>query len=436
MENQVKSNQEILVKLGIEQLNPMQLDAIKSINDHANNMLLAPTGSGKTLAFLLSILTLMEFELSEIQTLIVVPTRELALQIEQVLRVMGTGFKVNAIYGGRTGQKDKIELRQPPAILIGTPGRIADRIRRGDVETNFITHLILDEFDKSLAFGFISEMKEIMGALPMLRKKTLTSATQQLEIPEYLRCKEPKILNYLEKSESKLELKAIIAKDKKKLEALQEALGYLGDQPGIVFCNFKDTVGQVSDFLNEHKISHGCFSGNMDQMDRERTLIKFRNGSLRLIIATDLAARGLDIPQIKVIIHFELPYNQDEFTHRNGRTARMNKEGIAYVMQSKDERLPTFIAELPVVNWEEKKSPSTSLWQTLFVSGGRKDKISKGDLVGFFIKKGLLGADQLGVIEIKHDCAFIGIQVSNTEALIQRTTNQYLKKRKVRISLA
>jgi superfamily II DNA/RNA helicase len=148
----------------------------------------------------------------------------------------------------------------------------------------------------------------------------------------------------------------------------------------------------------------------MDQMDRERTLIKFRNGSLRLIIATDLAARGLDIPQIKFIIHFELPYNQDEFTHRNGRTARMNKEGIAYVMQSKEERL--------------------------FVSGGRKDKISKGDLVGFFIKKGLLGADQLGVIEIKHDCAFIGIQASDTEALIQRTTNQYLKKRKVRISLA
>ena len=115
MENQVKNNQEILVKLGIEQLNPMQLDAIKSINNFANNVLLAPTGSGKTLAFLLPILTLMEFELSEIQSLIVVPTRELALQIEQVLRVMGTGFKVNAIYGGRNGQKDKIELRQPPA---------------------------------------------------------------------------------------------------------------------------------------------------------------------------------------------------------------------------------------------------------------------------------------------------------------------------------
>lgn len=436
MENRIKTNKEILVKLGIDQLNLMQLDAIKSINNHANNVLLAPTGSGKTLAFLLPILTLMEFELSEIQTLIVVPTRELALQIEQVLRGMGTGFKVNAIYGGRTGQKDKIELRQPPAILIGTPGRIADRIRREDVETNFITHLILDEFDKSLTFGFTSEMKEIMGALPMLMKKTLTSATQQVEIPEYLRFKEPKILNYLEKSESKLELKAIIAKDKKKLEALEEALGYLGDEPGIVFCNFKDTVGRVSDFLNEHKISHGCFSGNLDQMDRERTLIKFRNGSLRLIIATDLAARGLDIPRIKFIIHFELTYNQDEFTHRNGRTARMNKEGIAYVMQSKDARLPTFIAELPVVNWEEKKSPSASLWQTLFVSGGRKDKISKGDLVGFFIKKGLLGADQLGVIEIKHDCAFIGVQAPDIEALIQRTTNQYLKKKKVRISLA
>jgi hypothetical protein len=105
-------------------------------------------------------------------------------------------------------------------------------------------------------------------------------------------------------------------------------------------------------------------------------------------------------------------------------------------MQSKNERLPTFISELPVVNWEEKKSPSNSLWQTLFVSGGRKDKISKGDLVGFFIKKGLLGADQLGVIEIKHNCAFIGVQAPDIEALIQRTTNQYLKKRKVRISLA
>ena len=149
-----KNIAEILSKLNIQQLNSMQLEAMQSIQEHSNVVVLSPTGTGKTLGFLLPILDFMEVELEEVQTLIIVPTRELALQIEQVLRKMGTGYKVNAIYGGRTGQKDKLDLRKSPALLIGTPGRLADRIRRGDIAVNFVSTLILDEFDKSLEIGF------------------------------------------------------------------------------------------------------------------------------------------------------------------------------------------------------------------------------------------------------------------------------------------
>ena len=431
-----KNIAEILSKLNIQQLNSMQLEAMQSIQEHSNVVVLSPTGTGKTLGFLLPILDFMEVELEEVQTLIIVPTRELALQIEQVLRKMGTGYKVNAIYGGRTGQKDKLDLRKSPALLIGTPGRLADRIRRGDIAVNFVSTLILDEFDKSLEIGFTEEMRQIIGALPMVRRRILTSATQKIAIPEFLQCNHPKVVNFLDReATSQLEMKLIMASDKDKLDTLVATLDHLGDQPGIIFCNFKETIQRVSAFLTQHQIAHGCFHVDMEQIDRERTLIKFRNGTLRLIVATDLAARGLDIPEIKFILHYQLPQKNDEFIHRNGRTARMNSAGTAYILKGPQEDLPDFIDSLEVAKWTTTKIEYKVLWQTIFVSGGRKDKISKGDIAGLFLKQGQLSADDLGIIEIKQDCAFVGVKAVVAEGLIALVNNTRLKKKKVRLSI-
>lgn len=434
MSKNIKDQKAILQKLGIKQLNPMQEAAQEAIAANDEVVLLSPTGTGKTLAFLLPLVKTLDVNLEQVQLLILVPSRELAIQIEQVIREMGSGFKANAVYGGRSGSKDRIELKHAPAILIGTPGRIADHFRRETISTDYIDTLVLDEFDKSLEVGFESEMIEIIDELRNARKKILTSATQKVEIPSFVNLRNPTQLDFLDQATNNLTLKQVTADSKDKLAALTLLLGHIQTGNGIIFCNFKDTIQEVSDYLYDHQIDHSCFYGGLEQQDRERALIKFRNGTSRLLLATDLAARGIDVPDLDFIVHFQLPPKEEEFTHRNGRTARMNQNGIAYLLKGKNERVPDF-----AVNIEEEHITNTKHFQdsqlcTLFISGGRKDKISKGDIAGLFMKQGGLNKDELGMIELKQDCAFVAVPASKSKGLISQLNNSRLKKKKVRIS--
>ncbi|MDO6516676.1 DEAD/DEAH box helicase [Zobellia uliginosa] len=436
MANNIRNQQDILAKLKISALNPMQEEALETIAKTANTVLLSPTGTGKTLAFLLPLIDSLDPECTEIQALILVPSRELAIQIEQVVRDMGSGFKVNAVYGGRPISKDKIELKHTPAILIGTPGRIADHFGGDRFSKTDIKTLVLDEFDKSLETGFEGEMSTIINQLPHLNKRILTSATQGVEIPKFVRLDQAVTIDYLAaKKESKLTIKTVISPDKDKLRTLAELLLHLGDQPGIIFCNFRESIERVSGFLDKNKIQYTCFSGGMEQRDRERSLIKFRNGTSRILIATDLAARGIDIPELKYIVHYELPRAVEEFTHRNGRTARVDAKGTAYVLQYKNERVPEFIKGAESIAIGEKAARKPQLWETLFISGGRKDKISKGDIAGLFFKQGGIKKDQLGVIELKQDCAFVAVPLSIADQLVRTLNNSRLKNKKVRVSV-
>ena len=429
-----------LNKFEITALNPMQEEASETIQMKSDVVLLSPTGTGKTLAFLLPLIETLDMNCAEIQILILVPSRELAQQIEQVIRKMGSGFKVNTIYGGRAGALDKIDLKHRPAILIGTPGRIADRLRRDKFPLEYINTLVLDEFDKSLEIGFEKEMAEIIEALPNVQQRILTSATSDANIPEFVGLQKPVFLNYVQKGISQLTIKTLLSPEKDKLKTLEKALAFIGYQPGIIFCNFKDALGRVSDFLTENHIHHECFHGGMEQIDRERALIKFRNGTNQLLLATDLASRGLDSPEIKFILHYHLPLRNKEFTHRNGRTARMNRNGIAYILHWKEEELPDFIQEIAPENLnleDEQKAtlPPPVKWLTLYITGGRRDKISKGDVAGLFLKQGQVQKDQLGVIELQQNCTYAGVHAEVAEMLIEKTNNTKLKKKKVRISL-
>lgn len=432
----VKTQEDILAKLNIYELNEMQQKAISTIDETTNTVILSPTGTGKTLGFLLPTLKLIEPDKQEVQVLILVPSRELAIQIEQVIREMGTGLKVNAVYGGRSMAKDKTELKHIPSILIGTPGRVADHFANNRFSKEHIKTLILDEFDKSLEVGFEYEMRGIINQLPNISKRILTSATQEAEIPEFVRLNNPVVLNYLTgKAPKKLTLKTVVSPAKNKNQTLVELLQHIGNQPGIVFCNLKDSIEQVSEFLSKNKIAHSCFSGGMEQRDRERSLIKFRNGTSQVLLATDLAARGIDIPEMKYIIHYELPQRLEEFTHRNGRTARVNAKGTAYILKWQKESLPEFIKNVPNADISHKEKIKPRYWETLFISGGRKDKISKGDIAGLFFKKGNLTKEQVGVIELKQDCAFIAVPVTEANQLIENLNNRRLKNKKVRISI-
>lgn len=430
-----KSQAEILSKLGIANLNPMQLAAQEALQGNKDLILLSPTGTGKTLAFLLPLIDQLDHAIEEVQLLIIVPSRELAMQIEQVMREMGTGFKVNAVYGGRAGSKDKVEIKHRPAVLIGTPGRIADHLRRGVFEKEFIQTLVLDEFDKSLEIGFEQEMQNILDLLPNIKKRILTSATQDVKIPKFVRLHSPVIIDFLADKIDNLKLKRVLSPDKNKLATLIQLISKLGNQNGIIFCNFKDSIQQVSDYLADHEISHGTFHGDMEQLDRERSLIKFRNGTHQLLLATDLAARGIDVPELGYIIHFQLPNRESEFIHRNGRTARMHADGTAYILQHAQDRVPDFARDASLEELDSSPLPPPSEWSTVYISGGRTNKISKGDIVGLFLKQGKLGKDQLGVIELKTDCAFVGVKTSQVDQLLKKVGQVKLKEKKVRISL-
>lgn len=433
MSKKIKNQKEILEKLGIEKLNPMQEEARLAIHSAAEIVVLSPTGTGKTLAFLLPIIAELDEELEEIQALIITPTRELTIQIEQVIREMGTGYKVDSAYGGRSFSKDKIALKHRPAILVGTPGRVAAHLRRTTFPAENIRTLVLDEFDKSLEVGFEDEMCEIVEALPNIEKKVLTSATKGVDMPDFVGLNKPIFVDYLGQGVPKLTIKKVISPDKDKMETLFKTLCHLGNQPGIVFCNFKESIQRVSDYLSAKGISHGCFYGGLEQNDREQALIKFRNGTHQIIIATDLAARGIDVSEIKFIIHYHLPLRPEEFTHRNGRTARMHNEGTAYVLQWKNENLPDFIGDLETETLENQSVPLSSSWQTIFISGGRKDKISKGDIAGAFFRQADLKNEELGIIELKNDCAFVAVAANRVNHVIEKLDNMRLKRKKIRV---
>ncbi|WP_274476538.1 DEAD/DEAH box helicase [Mangrovimonas aestuarii] len=435
MASVIKNQQEVLNKLGIPKLNPMQEEALAAIGFNTNTVILSPTGTGKTLAFLMPLLELLDPGIEGIQALVLVPSRELAIQIEQVARDMGSGYKINAVYGGRDIYKDRTDLKHPPAILIGTPGRIADHFRQERLSTDNIETLVLDEFDKALETGFEKEMKEIIKACSNITTRILTSATQGVSIPNFVQAEQAITIDYLNSGVSKLVIKSVVSPTRDKQHTLIKLLNYIGDKPGIIFCNLKDSIQVVSDFLKEQNVEHECFYGGMEQRDRERSLIKFRNGSCQLIVATDLAARGLDIPELQFIIHYELPFKKEEFIHRNGRTARVHAEGTAYVLKWAEKPLPHFIEEAPEITPTQGGKRQAPYWKTLLISGGRQDKISKGDVAGLFFKQGNLGKEELGVIELKQDCTFVAVPAIKAVALTGQLNNTRLKKKKVRITL-
>ena len=430
----------ILKKMKITSLNPMQEEGKEAIQSKSDVVLLSPTGTGKTLAFLLPLIEMLDPKCSEIQLIIIVPSRELAQQIEQVVRKMGSGFKVNAVYGGRSGSLDKITLKHRPAILIGTPGRVADRLRRDNYSIEHLQALVLDEYDKSFEMGFEREMSEIIDFLPGLKQLILTSATSNVKTPDFIEFQDLISINYLKQGNPKLDIKILESPDKDKLESLKSALDSMGNKPGIVFCNFKDSLARVSEFLKANNINHECFHGGMEQLDREKALVKFRNGTSKLLLATDLAARGLDVPEIEFILHYHLPSRNKEFTHRNGRTARMKSDGIAYVLHWRGEKLPDFIQVIDseiiqIKDLKKTKLAPTKEWTTLFINGGRQDKISKGDIAGLFFKQAQIGKEQLGIIELQQKCTRVAVHAEVAELLVKKLNNSKLKKKKLRISI-
>nr|WP_315169827.1 DEAD/DEAH box helicase [uncultured Flavobacterium sp.] len=430
----------ILANLGISDLNEMQEVSHDAIINENNVLLLSPTGSGKTLAFLLPIFELLQPEILSVQCLILVPSRELGLQIEQVWKKMSTGYKVNVCYGGHSIDTEIKNLSNPPAILIGTPGRIADHIDRGTFRLDKIQTLVLDEFDKSLQLGFHEQMSFVIGKLIKLNKRVLVSATSGIEIPKYTRVVNPLVLDFIpeNKEENNLSLQMVVSKDKDKLMTLFQLICSLKSEAAIVFCNHRDAAERISDTLNEKGIYATYYHGGMDQEERERALIQFRNGSMSYLITTDLAARGLDIPEMKHVIHYHLPLKEEEFTHRNGRTARMLASGTAYLIVNESEKKLDYIDyTMPVMEVSSNVVlPKPPQFQTIYISGGKKNKLNKIDIVGFFSQKGKLEKGDLGLIEVKDFISFAAVKYNKVKELLHLVKEEKMKGKKFKIEVA
>ena len=438
--NSQNNSKNILSNLGISTLNEMQIAAQETILNDNNVLLLSPTGSGKTLAFLLPIFEMLQPEILSVQTLILVPSRELALQIEQVWKKMGTNYKVNVCYGGHSIETEMKNLTNPPALLIGTPGRIADHIDRGSFRVDKIQTLILDEFDKSLQLGFHEQMSFIIGKLTKINKRVLVSATSDIEIPKYTRVVNPTILDFIPNHEEKsnLTIKFVISKEKDKIVSLFSLICSLKADAAIIFCNHRDAAERISDTLCEKGIYATYYHGGMDQDERERALIQFRNGSISYLITTDLAARGLDIPDMKHVIHYHLPLKEDEFTHRNGRTARMMSSGTAYIIHNETEKKLDYLDyNLPILTLSnEINLPKPPFFQTVYISGGKKNKLNKIDIVGFFSQKGNLEKDDIGLIEVKDFISFAAIKFNKVNDLLKNIQHEKMKGKKFKIEIA
>lgn len=426
--------EKILKKLGISALNEMQKTAYSRISEYENDiLLLSPTGTGKTLAYLLPLIEDIDLDDVEVQMLVITPSRELALQSHEVTKNIGCGIRSMACYGGRPAMDEHRRIREVnPHIVYATPGRLLDHLEKGNIETSSVEVLVIDEFDKCLEMGFLREMKAIMDFLGEGVRRILLSATDIDEMPSFVNLPRMKRLDFLPKNEQvndRVESYIVLSEEKDKLPVLSRLLADRGDEQTIVFLNYRDAVERTACYLKEQGFYLKSFHGGLDQKQREQALHQFCNGSVNILVCTDLASRGLDIPSISNIVHYHLPLGKEEYIHRVGRTARWDAEGNTFFILNEEEHLPEFIETVPeeYVIPENGNKVSMPKMVTLYIGKGKKDKISKGDIVGFLCKSGGLNSAQIGRIDIYDRYCYVAIERKQLKQVLNMTSGAKIK---------
>ena len=424
----------ILEKLGISALNPMQ-EATEDAILHTDKdvVILSPTGSGKTLAYLLPLIQRLNPDSDEVQAVVVVPGRELALQSSTILQNMGCGLRSMSLYGGRPTMDEHRKLRQVrPQVVFATPGRINDHLDKGNIAAEAIEWVVLDEFDKCLEMGFRDEMSRLFSKLVNLKRRILLSATDTADIPRFVNLSRTVHVNFLPENEQvpdRVTIYEVHSPEKDKLDTLSRLLRHLGDQSSIVFLNYRDSVERTDAYLRDQGFATSSFHGGMEQKQREDALYKFANGSANIFVSTDLASRGLDIPNIDNIIHYHLPQGEDGYIHRVGRTARWESTGRTFFVLGPEEHLPEYLECQPeeYVIPETLPAPALPKMATVYIGKGKKDKISKGDIVGFLCKKGGLNKDEIGRIDVNDRYAYAAISRGKVKQVLQQTKGEKIK---------
>ncbi len=439
-----KDNKDIrqlaLDAMGFASLNEMQEQMLQVCPEGRDVLLLSPTGSGKTLAFLLPLWE------AGARTLIIAPSRELVQQIADVWQRLHTDMRCVVCYGGHDLRIEQQQLQtllgeqptQNKYLIIGTPGRLKDHLERGNILPQTLEMLVIDEFDKSLELGFEDEMHAIIDTLSGLRQRIFTSATHAIPIAPWTGFHDYRQLDFGsdQKEPEKLMLYQVKSPVPDKLETLKELLLCLLNNPkekeqgqAIVFANYREAAERIAHFLSDNGIENALYHGGLEQEMRDKSIIRLRGGSIRVLVSTDLASRGLDLPEVSHIIHYHFPQSQEAYTHRNGRTARAGASGAAYVIIGPEEVLPEFFpGKLPY--YSLKQHPATlapASMVTVYIGRGKKEKISKGDVVGFFTKNGGLKGTDLGRIDVMDHCAYVAIRHDKAEAALAKVKGLKIK---------
>ncbi len=424
---------------GIAHLNAMQEAVVAS---EANDIiLLSPTGSGKTLAFVMALLERMNPAHAGRGTRAVVltPSRELTLQVYEVMRPVARGFKTVALYGGHSMEAEITSLASVPAdIVVATPGRLLDHLERHTLNITQVRLLVIDEYDKALELGFQEQMSKIVRRLGQRSFSMLTSATALDSMPPFIDAAGAEILDFTGNGTSgNVEIITVPSPTADKLETLGALLRAIStERPSMVFVNHRQSAERVVNWLRKHGVAAMLYHGGLDQRQREIAVAALASGASPVMVATDLAGRGLDIDNLGAVVHYHLPVDEKTWTHRNGRTARAGASGQIYVITGPDEYAPDYVVT------DREYYPDTSDSSTvdsdtvlLYIDAGKREKISRGDIAGFVMKSAGIEPAQVGKITIGTDYALVAVASAQAaQRVIAAARTSKLKGKKVRIS--
>ncbi|MBR5455674.1 MAG: DEAD/DEAH box helicase [Bacteroidaceae bacterium] len=422
-----------LRKLNIKALNEMQNAAVSHCRVNSDMVLLSPTGTGKTLAFLLPLLERLNPSCNAVQALIVLPSRELARQVFEVWRAMSTPYQMTALYGGRPFDQEVASLGgASTSVIVGTPGRLLDHLDRGSFAVDNCSLLVMDEFDKCLEMGFQDEMSRLVGKLPAVQSRFLLSATDSAEIPLFSGAAGVEKLDFRDGGGQpvvRTSFYTITTTPDKRLDKLFSLLCSFGGEPAIVFCNFRESVDEVRAYLAGKSLNCVAYHGALEQKQRELALFRFKCGASNILVSTDLASRGLDIKDVRHVVHYQRALSAEIFTHRNGRTARWDADGAVYMLSFENKELPEFAPDGLVEYSFPKRDilPPSPEWAILYVGKGKRDKLSRGDLAGFFMKKGGLRADEVGTILVFPDYSYVAVKMNRMREVVKRVAGEKIK---------
>jgi ATP-independent RNA helicase DbpA len=425
----------VVKELGFEELTPIQAESIPLLLDGKDLVGQSKTGSGKTAAFALPLLHALDLGQRELQGLIVCPTRELSAQVARELRKLGrnlSGLSVLVLAGGQEVREQARALEAGAHVAVGTPGRLLDHLQRRNLKVHRVATVVLDEADRMLDMGFGQDVGKLLKALPPKRQTVFFSATYPATIRElsakYQR--DPQRVTVPDADEGPPQTKELVVHvaPEQKLDALRWVLEQYPNDSALVFANLKLTVAEVARVLGAGRLSVASLHGDLEQYDRDREMAKFRNGSTRVLVATDVAARGIDLEKLDLVVNYDLPTQPEIYVHRIGRTGRAGQVGLAVSLCARAEQPRLEAIELytgsaliavergratPAAKAAARAPQLDAKMETLRLSGGRKDKLRPGDILGALTGEagGLAGSD-VGKIEIHDRFSYVAVSKS------------------------